>query len=146
MKKEEIIKRYGKTEYEKQLEQGRERDKRYREENPEKMIANNHEKNRRGGKYYEYMLDHNKLGLRGERNKIRTKHRHEFREIKDTLAQEVELHHEWIGETSEYRGLAFVEANAHRQGIIDVILLLDGKITLYTEEKAMNEGKSNGNH
>ena len=37
-------------------------------------------------------------------------------------------------QAAEYRGLALVDAKPHRYGIIDVILILDGKITLLTKE------------
>ncbi|MBE9594226.1 MAG: hypothetical protein IMF19_12210 [Proteobacteria bacterium] len=171
MNKEEVIKRYGEEAWQKMLAQGREYykehkeekkaynkkyreehkeeekayQKRYNEEHPEEVKANStrssHEQNRKGGKYYDKNLEDKRTGLRGERNRIRNKHAREFREIKDTLAEEVELHHEWIGDTAEYRGVALVEKDAHRNGFIDVILLLDGKITLLTEEEVKGGGK-----
>ena len=169
MKKSETIKRYGIEAYTKQLEQNhvwqkinREKvntkSKKYYEEHPEKVKATNknwreanpdkwtalaQEASHKGGKRYNKMLEHQRTGIPGERNRIRGEHNREFREIKRSLVQEVELHHEWIPESAEYRGVALVEAKAHRNGIIDVIVLLDGDITLLEEEEVKNNGKKN---
>jgi hypothetical protein len=115
--------------YEAHKEEVLARTKKWQEEHPEEVIAHNQEEGRKGGKYYERKLAYEHTGLQGARNRIRMKHNREFKEIKDTLAVEVELHHEWVPDTSEYRGMAFVEKDAHRNGFIDVILLLDGEIT-----------------
>jgi hypothetical protein len=80
-------------------------------------------------------LKDNRTGLQGARNKIRLKHRNQYRPYKQIIAPDSQIHHEWIPKTAEYRGLALVEANAHQYGIVDVIQILDGKITLLTEEQ-----------
>ena len=135
-RKEEYIARHGEDAWERHLGKKRTWKKAHPEQRwdikyPEKAKALQRESCRKGGKHYEKRRERDKKGLRHERILIRNRHRKEFHEIKDTLAVEVELHHEWIGDTTEYRGMAFVEKVAHRNGIIDVILLLDGEITIY---------------
>jgi len=159
MKKEERIARYGEEAYQKQLAQQRtyykankeeenarakkwreehqEQVKAYIEEHSEQVIANNHESDRKGGKHYAKKLEYNHTGLRGERSRIRVKHAIQWRPFKTIVAPESQIHHEWIPDTSDYRGVALVEANAHQYGIIDVIQILEGKITLLTEEQVI---------
>lgn len=120
------------------------RAKKYDEEHPEQVKANNQEKCRKGGKYYEKHLIDSQTGLRGDRNRIRKKHAHQYKPYKDIIAPESQLHHEWIPKTAEYRGVALVEADAHMHGFVDVIEILDGKITLLTEEE-VKRGKENKN-
>ena len=156
MRKEETIERYGEEAYERQLEQqrayGREyreahreqeqaRVKEWREENPEQVLAHQQERNRKGGKRYDKKLEYEHTGLQGDRNKIRSKHNKKYRKYKNIIAPNSQLHHEWIPDTSEYRGVALVEANQHRHGVVDVIEILDGKITLLTEEQVKAGGK-----
>jgi hypothetical protein len=165
MKKEERIARYGEEAYERYLEQRRAwgkahkkeekarkkkyreehkeeakaQTKRWQEEHPEKVKANStrssQEQGRKGGKYYDITLEDNRTGLRGERNKIRTKHGKQYRPYKMIIAPDSQIHHEWIPDTSEYRGVALVEAEQHMHGIVDVIEILEGSITLLTEEE-----------
>ena len=40
-----------------------------------------------------------------------------------------------------YRGLALVEADQHTHGFIDVIKILDGEITIFTEAELRGEEK-----
>jgi hypothetical protein len=117
-------------------------DKKYREEHPEEVIANHQEQNRKGGKYYDKKLKDNQTGLQGDRNKIRLKHRNQYRPFKNIIAPESQIHHEWVPTTAEYRGLALVAKDAHQYGIVDVIQILEGKITLLTEEE-VKYGKKN---
>ena len=151
MKKEEFIKQYGETAYEKRLEQTRRWNERnsekvatqnaaWREANPEKIEAIRQEQARKGGKYYEKRLEYNRTGLRGKRNKIRVKHGTEYRPYKKIIAPKSVLHHQWIPGTAKYHGVALVEKDPHQYGIIDVIKILDGKITLLTEEEIRNQG------
>jgi hypothetical protein len=135
MNKEERIKRYGEEAYEKKLEQNRERNEKWQEEHPEEVIANNQEIHRRGGKYYDKHLKDNRTGLRGDRNRIRKKHAKQYKPYKDIIAPDSQIHHEWVPRTSEYTGMALVEKDAHMHGFVDVIEILDGKITLLTEEE-----------
>lgn len=152
MKKAERIKRYGEEAYEKHLAQTRawykahrEEEKvkvrAWREENPEKERAIQHEKSRKGGKCYDKKLEYNKTGIPGEKMKIRRKHNKEYKPFKDIIAPDSQIHHEWIPQTAEYRGVALVEKDPHQYGIIDVIQILDGKITLLTEEAVRNRLK-----
>jgi hypothetical protein len=136
MKKDEVITRYGEAAYEKMLEQGRQ----WHRNNPEKKEResnrkNGREQNRRGGKFYEKYLEYNRTGLRGERCKIRAKHRGMWREYKQIIAPESQIHHAWRPGTSEYDGIALVETDKHMHGIIKVIIILGGEITLLTEKE-----------
>lgn len=135
MEKEERIGRYGEATYEKWLQQSRGWNAQWREANPDKVAANNQEANRKGGKYYKKHLKHEHIGLRGERNKIRTKHANRYRPFKQIIAPNSQIHHEWIPNTAEYAGVALVEKDQHMHGYVDVIKILDGKITLFTEKE-----------
>lgn len=156
MKKEEIIERFGEAAYAKELQQNRDwralhpsyrkkyyaehrgeenaKKKKWRAANPDKVKANNQEHSRKGGKYYDMRLEYNTTGLQGERHKIRKKHGKQYRPFKRIIAPESQIHHEWIPDTAEYTGVALVETKPHRYGIIDVIQILEGKISLLTEE------------
>ena len=165
MKKEETIAKYGEESYEKVLAQNRAwakahreemkvykrkyaeehqeqviaNKKKYKEEHPEELAANNHEISRKGGKYYNKQLEYMRTGIPGERHRIRSKHAKEWKLYKAIISPESQIHHEWIPKTSKYRGVALVEAEPHMYGIIDVIQILDGKITLLTEEEIIKE-------
>jgi uncharacterized protein YifE (UPF0438 family) len=135
MKKADMIERYGEEAYEKHLEQGQANNKKWQEEHPEQVIANAQEQGRKGGKYYDKMLENNRTGIPGEKNKIRSKHQIQYRPYKMIIAPDSQLHHEWVPRTSDYRGVALVEKDAHMHGFVDVIEILNGKITLLTEEE-----------
>lgn len=146
MDKEARIKRYGKAAYKKRLQQSRDwhaqhseeyraRTKRWCEANPDKVKANNHEHSCKGGKYYGHALEYNTTGLQGKRHKIRRNHGYIYRPFKRIIAPGSQIHHEWIKGTAKYRGVALVEGNPHRYGIIDVIKILDGEITLLSEKE-----------
>jgi hypothetical protein len=155
MNKEETIERYGEEAWAKRLEQRREYYKehkeqetayqeKYREEHPKEVKAaskrSGQEQSRKGGKHYDKMLEAMTTGLRGDRHKIRTKHAKQYKPYKQIIAPESQIHHEWIPQTSEYRGVALVEADQHMHGFVDVIEILYGKITLLTEEQIRNGG------
>lgn len=131
MKKEETIERFGEAAYEKQLGQHRV----WHEEHPEEVLASNREANRKGGKRYEKNLIYQRTGLRGARNSIRTNHAMQYRPFKKIIAPDSQIHHQWVPETSEYTGVALVEANQHMHGFIDVIEILEGKINVFTEKE-----------
>jgi exonuclease VII large subunit len=161
MKKEEYIERYGEEAYEKILEQKqayhkanketdnarskkyreehpeqvKARNKKYNEEHPEQVKTNAQEQDRKGGKRYEKHLEYQHTGLQGDRNRIRNKHNKQYKPYKDIIAPASQIHHEWVPDTSEYRGVALVEKDQHMHGIVDVIEILDGEITLRTEEE-----------
>lgn len=161
MKKSEIIAKYGEEAYEKilarnrayykahkeresarvkkyrenHLEEVKANKKKYSKEHSEQVIARNQEIGRKDGKYYDKHLAYNQTGLQGDRNKIRIKHGRQYKPYKDIIAPDSQLHHEWIPRTADYRGVALVEADQHMHGFVDVIEILDGKITLLTEKE-----------
>lgn len=150
MKKEEFIKRRGEGAYKKKQQQDhagyiqhreerRERAitrvKKWQEANPDKAKANNQERCHKGGKYYGAKLEYNHTGLQGERSRIRVKHAIQYHPFKHIISPDSQIHHEWIPGTANYCGVALVEKNPHRHGIIDVIQILEGQVTLFTEKE-----------
>ena len=146
MSKEEFIERRGEAAWEKRLQQRRDwygahskreihKVKIWQVANHEKVKANSREASRKGGKRYEYMLKYLTTGTPGERARIRTKHGKLWSVFKQIIAPDSQIHHEWIHGTAKYTGVALVESKPHRYGIIDVIKILDGKITLLTEKE-----------
>ena len=102
------------------------------------MLKEHHDKQNaeiwcKGGRYYNHHLEYNRTGLRGERQKVRKNHAALYRLFKQIIAPESQIHHEWIPGTADYRGVALVEKDKHLHGIIDPIVILEGKITLLTE-------------
>ena len=159
MKKEEYIRRYGIVAYDKRLQQSRdwnkahpEYEKKYHEEHkkerntrskqwsaeyPEQVKAHHQEANRKGGKRYEQKRAYMMQGLQHERILVRGKHGYLYKQYKKVIDPEglTQIHHEWLPETANYRGVALVEKEQHRYGVIDVIQILEGEITLFTERK-----------
>lgn len=144
--KDEYISRYGEAAYdtrlayagewrEKHPEEVKAGIRRWREEHPEEAKALAHEESRKGGRRYEKKLQYQQTGVPGERQRIRMHHRYEWHRYKRIIAPESQIHHEWIPGTAEYRGVALVEKDQHMHGIVDVIKILDGEITLRTEEE-----------
>ncbi|MBE9595150.1 MAG: hypothetical protein IMF19_16920 [Proteobacteria bacterium] len=142
MKKSEFIERHGEAGYALQLKrnserkrtfEGRRRRKEWEERNFEKIIENNRAQSRRGGKYYKKKLEYKKNGVPGERVRVRGRDGYKWRPYKRIIAPESQLHHSWLPNSSEHTGLALVEADAHMHGFIDVIEILGGKISLFTE-------------
>jgi len=115
----------------------------WRRNNPEKVKANvkrqnlrlNPEINRKGGKYYEKHLKSHKTGLQGEKEIIRRIGRAHWGKYKKIIAPQSEIHHEWIPNTANYNGIALVEAQQHRYGIIDPIVILEGSISIFSEAR-----------
>ena len=163
MKKEEYIKRYGKEAHDRWLQQGREWKKNHPEEatrtrlwqlnhpeetrasrrlwcsnNPEKITAVNQEASRKGGKYYDHHRQHQMTGIPHERELVRKRHSWHYTPYKKIIAPDSQIHHEWIPETANYRGVALVEKDQHIHGFIDVIQILEGEITLLSEEEIRN--------
>lgn len=134
MNKEERIKRYGKEADEKMEQQARD----WHANNPEKVVACNREISHKGGKWYEQHLKYNTSGIQGERHVIRKKHGHRYHPYKKIIAPESQIHHEWTRETANYTGVALVEKDQHMHGFIDVIQILEGEITLLSEEEIRN--------
>ena len=146
MNKEEYTESRGEEAYEKMLHQITDwraqhpkeisvANRKWREANLDEVLLNNQETCRKGGKYYKHVLEYRRTGLQGKRNKIRHKHGHRYRQFKRIIAPNSQIHHEWIPGTAEYTGVALVETNPHRYGVIDVIQILEGAITLLTEKK-----------
>ena len=131
--------------YKKMLTQSRN----WRNANQEKAIANSAEAGRqssqKGGKYYEKHLQYHRTGLQGERNRIRAIHRSNWHQYKHIIAPDSQIHHSWRPNSAGYEGVALVEKDAHMHGIIKVIKILEGEITLFTEEaiKARTNGQVN---
>lgn len=159
MKKEEYIKRYGGKAWEKKLQQGREyhathrdeekanfkawyemhqaednaQSKVWRETHLEEVKAHHRGQHRKGGKHYEKRQAHKMQGIPHAKNLIRGTHQRIWTPFKQIIAPKSQIHHEWILGTAEYRGVAIVEADSHMHGFIDVIHILEGELTLFTE-------------
>lgn len=108
--------------------------RRYQSRNPDKVVENNQASSHKGGKRYAKKQNYKQTGVQCKRNSIRSTHSNKWRQYKCIIAPESQIHHEWLPDTAEYRGVALVEANQHMHGIIDVIRILKGEITLSTEK------------
>jgi hypothetical protein len=131
MKKNDYLKKYWKEAYDRMLKQSRD----WHREHPDQARVLSYECCRKGGKYYKQKLLYDRTGLRGERSKIRVHDATHFNKLKHFFAQESQIHHQWVPGTAEHTGIALVEKDKHMHGIIDVILILEGQITLLTEEQ-----------
>lgn len=131
MEKKSTLKRVGGKKYDRMLKMSRE----WHHKHPDRAKAFNDELNRKGGKYYEKGRLAQSTGIQGERNKVRRRDGNRFRKHKRFFAQESQIHHQWIPGTAEHTGIALVEKDKHMHGIIDVIFILAGEITLSTEER-----------
>ena len=140
MNKEERIARYGVDEYIRRLAQNNAWNKAHPTQVVAASAASHAERERKGGTRYAKYLKNEKMGLRGERNCIRAKHRGKWRRVKRIIAPGSQIHHEWIPGTAKYRGVALVEADQHMDGGIDVIHILEGNITLLTEDEIRSQG------
>jgi hypothetical protein len=130
MKKEEVIKHFGQQVYNRKLASARE----WKRKHPKIVREHSHQSNRKGGKYYIRHLQYQHSGLQGERNKIRAMHARRWSKYKNRIAPNSQIHHAWRHNSSDFDGVALVETNAHRHGVIDVILILEGNVTLLIEE------------
>ena len=141
-----FIKRYGYDKWDMSLEDWREwydlnqqeskgKARIWRSQHPDIVKQKNREIWSAGGKYYAKNILYNKTGLRRERNKIRNIDSVRFRNFKRIIAPNSIIHHQWIPGTSNFSGSALVEKKAHQYGFIDVIQILDGEITVLTEEE-----------
>ena len=138
----EEIKAYKKKYREAHREAEKKYNAKYYKEHPGEVLAANQESCRKGGKYYKKFLEYQHTGLRGERNSVRDKHGFKWRAYKNIIAPESQIHHEWIPETADYKGVALVETDQHMHGIIDVIEILEGEIRLSTEAEIYSQGGS----
>ena len=74
-------------------------------------------------------------GIPHEKELIRQKHSRKWTLYKKIIAPESQQHHQWLPGTADYIGVALVEKDQHMHGYIDVIQILEGEITLFTEEE-----------
>ena len=143
--KDDYITKYGEEAYARHLVQGgmwrknnpkmtREMIKAWAGRNLEKVIGYGRQRCRKGGEYYERELEYQRTGLRGERKRIRGKHGRKWREYKHIIAPDSVLHHQWRPNSAEYDGVALVEKDQHQHGFIDVIQIMEGEITLFSEK------------
>ena len=152
MKKAEFIKRYGEDAYEVELQQTRdwrrthpeeksENNRLWRLDHPEEVKVNHHKAYSKGGKYYDHRFKYDSTGIRHERKLVRGKHSRRWTPYKKIIDPEglTQIHHQWIPKTADYRGVALVEKDQHQHGFIDIIQILEGEITLLTEEEIKNK-------
>ena len=126
------------------LEQAKEQIQEWKSEHPKEVKKYDYEFSHKKGKYYEQRREYDRNGLRHERNLVRNKHRIHYYPYKRIIAPASQIHHEWIPETADYTGIALVEADQHTHGYIDVIQILEGKITLLTEAEIRGAIERNG--
>ena len=75
---------------------------------------------------------------------IRNKHWRRWISYKRIIAPDSQIHHEWISEMADFRGVALVETDQHAHGFVDVIQILEGQITLLTEAEIRGVIERNG--
>ena len=124
----------------KHLEEVRAKSREWNQNHPDEVKARTREHSRKGGKRYEQKRKYQSTGLPHERQLVRVKHSSRYRPYKSIIAPDSQIHHEWIPETADYRGVALVEKDQHQHGYIDVIQILEGEITLLSEEEVRNGG------
>ena len=133
MNKAEYIKKYGEEKYVKQQEQTGI----WQTSHPVRIQAasrrQNQKRNRKEGEDYEKAITYQMNGLPHEKRLIRLIHAQRWRPYKQIIAPGSIIHHEWIPGTADYTGVALVETDQHAHGFIDVIQILEGEITLFTE-------------
>lgn len=133
MKKEDTISRYGIQTYKKRLAGSRI----WREANREIVktlyTVSNRECYTKGGKYYNSVQAYKATKIPNLKNNIRRKHGRLYLSFKRIIAPESQLHHQWRSGSAEYDGVALVEKEQHQFGFVNVIIILEGKITLMSE-------------
>ena len=129
MNKAEFIKKYGEEEYAKRQE----RIRTWKSLHSERIQAHTKKWNHKDGVNYEKAMNYQMNGLPHAKGLIRWKHGKCYFPYKQIIAPDSVLHHEWIPETADYKGVALVEKDQHLHGFIDVIQILEGGITLLTE-------------
>ena len=137
MKKAEFIERYGEDEYKKRI---LEQSKDWQKAHPIDVQMRSREQHCKGGKYYEKKRLYEMNGIPHARELIRKKHQREWSPCKRIVAPDSQIHHQWVPNTADYTGIALVEKDQHMYGFIDVIQILEGEITLLTEEEVRMGG------
>lgn len=107
MEKKEMISRRGQEAYEKMQQQGRD----WVLTHPKEVKVRQHERDRKGGKYYGLRIKYNSTGLPHDRNLVRWRHANRYRQYKQLIAPESQIHHQWAPGTADYTGVALVEAD-----------------------------------
>ena len=131
MNKENRIKKYGIEKHKIRMEQVRD----WREQHPAQVQAQSREQGRKDGGGYKNKRLYEMNGFPHARALVRCKHRRKWTPFKQIIAPKSQIHHEWIPGTADFRGVALVETDQHLHGYVDVIKILDGKITLLTEKE-----------
>ena len=132
--KDDYIAKYGQDAYDRKSLWNRN----WSEANPELVKIRHQRRGRKGGEHYQKQLRYFHTGLQGKRNVVRGTHARRYREYKKIIAPDSQLHHQWRRESAGYDCVALVEKNQHMHGVIDVIRVLEGEVTLFTE-KAIRE-------
>ena len=138
--KDNFIAKYGEIRYQQKLVLSG----KWRERNIAKIKAEREGRYRKGGKNYASIVAYFSNGLPRDRKNVRSKHQKLWRPYKQIIAPDSQIHHQWRRGTSEYDGLALVEKDQHQHGFIDVIKILEGKITLLTEKAIRERIKQTG--
>ncbi|MBE9594622.1 MAG: hypothetical protein IMF19_14215 [Proteobacteria bacterium] len=129
--KADYIAKYGETAYQQKLVC----DGEWRESNCDKIKAERDGRYRKGGKHYADIVAYFSKGLPRERKKVRSKHQRIWRPYKLIVAPDSQLHHQWQPGSAGYDGVALVEKDQHMHGFVDVLRILEGEITLFTEKE-----------
>lgn len=132
MKKEEYIQKNGLAAWEARLARNRRMQKRNRidkalavQDEFQKLDPSEQQEflrdmwKKREGHYSRSGLPQNIVAAR---NTIRHVHRSKWG------VEGLDVHHDWVGDTAEYTGVALVEREEHQRGIINVVAILDGEI------------------
>ena len=65
-----------------------------------------------------------------EKHNIRNHHQRKYKPLRRMFPGAV-IHHQWIGKSSLYDGVALVDGKLHHSNIIEIIRLLEGEITKF---------------
>ena len=136
MKKDKIIKKHGEEGYKKYKKERAKWSLTHREG----ILERQRKRDRKGTESYERKRLYQMAGIPYTKRLIRGKHQEQWKPFKQIIAPNSVLHHEWIPNTADYRGVALVEKNQHQHGFIDVIQVLEGEITLLTEAEIREYG------
>lgn len=141
MKKEEYVRRYGVESYERYRKNIRIWLKKHASQVQEIQKISSAERNRKNGKYYAKKRQFETTGIQRVKRLVRAKHQKRWNKYKQIIAPNSELHHEWIPNSGRYRGVALVDKEKHRHGVINPIQIIEGKIMLFSEPEIRRVGK-----
>ena len=129
MNKDKIIEKHGEEGYKKYKEERAEWGLAHRET----TLKRQRKRDKKGTESYEKKRFYQMTGIPHAKKLIRGKHQERWNPFKQLIAPNSVLHHEWLPGTADYAGVALVETDQHMHGFIDVIQILEGEITLFTE-------------